>query len=443
MTATSSRLSPVVTIYLLCIVLPLTVNLGSLSLTALRILLVVITVPLFLRLIIGKSARLNLIDILFILHIGWMAVALWVNNPAQFVEQVGSVGIEFMGGYLIGRTYIRGSSDFVALCQRLSVIVLISFPFAIYETLTSDSLILKLINNLPIIASVPIHDQDPRLGLERVQFTFAHPIHYGLFCAVAFSMAFVGLQGQSRAAWRFLSSALIVFCGFLALSSGALLAIALQFGLIFWAILLNSIRQKWWILLGLSLVAYIVVDVLSNRTPVQVFLSYATFSTHTAYWRLIIFEWGMINIWDNPIFGIGLNDWVRPWFMYSGSMDNFWLVMAVRYGIPGFAFITLGYLIGLFKIIFLKLPDGSLLAHLRRAWVFTFCGLTFTLCTVHVWANIYSFVFFMFGAGIWLLTAKNDGSENIDIKPEKGIDREHMPFTRFNRNDFPPENTLS
>ena len=246
------------------------------------------------------------------------------------------------------------------------------------------------------------------MGLERVQTVFAHPIHYGLFCGTAFSLLFVGLKGLISTTARYLGSAAIGFCVFLSLSSGALLPFILQLGLIFWAFSLNSVRQRWLILLGLFMLAYVAIDLLSNRTPIKVFMTYATFSAHNAYWRSIIFEWGMINVWANPIVGIGLNEWIRPYYMRSGSMDNFWLVNAVRYGIPGFFLLALGYLPALWKIGRRNFDTDLRLWQVRRAWIFTFVGLTLTLATVHVWTSIYSFVFFLFGAGMWFLTVKAD-----------------------------------
>ncbi len=428
-----TKVSAMITLYLFCVVFPVTFNVGTLALTLLRIMLLVMTVPLLIRLVLGKSGRLHIIDILFVLHIIWAVVALAVNNPDRVVQQAGSVGLEFIGGYLVGRTYVRNATDFVFLCKRLVLIVLIMAPFAIYESISGDPVVLQFIHSLPGVTSVELNYQDPRLGLERAQFTFAHPIHYGLFCAVTFSMAYVGLQGTSRQGWRLMSSAIIAGSGFLALSSGALLAIILQLGLILWSLILRRVDQKWWILLGLSVLAYIVVDLLSNRTPIRVFMSYATFSSHTAYWRGLIFEWGMVNVWANPIYGLGLNDWVRPYYMYSGSMDNFWLVMAVRYGIPGFFLVAAGYLIGLFPIIFRKFEKGSQLAALRRAWVFTFCGLTFTLCTVHVWSNIYSFTFFMFGAGMWFIRV--DAGETAENTADATATTAR-PGNRFSRDDL-------
>ena len=38
------------------------------------------------------------------------------------------------------------------------------------------------------------------------------------------------------------------------------------------------------------------------------FLTYATFNSGTAYYRSLIFEWGMKNVWGSPIFGMPIID---------------------------------------------------------------------------------------------------------------------------------------
>ena len=399
-----ARLPLPVLIYLLCVLVPIGFNLGPLAMTSLRIFLILMVLPLLVKLLMGKFGRLMAPDLFFTLHILWAVAALAVNNPNVVVQQIGSVGVEFLGGYLMGRAYIRTSEDFVALVRWLAFLVLCTTPFAVFEALTGRPLLLELLHRAHLTA-VAIVSIDARMGLERVQSGFAHPIHYGLFCSVAFSLAFVALRNVTGTGWRYVSSVIVALSGFLALSSGALLAILLQIALILWAASFARLRGRWWLLIGLFALAYVVVDLLSNRDPLQVFMSYATFSAHNAYWRGIIFEWGMKSVWAHPLYGIGLNDWVRPWYMYSGSMDNFWLVMAVRYGIPGFVVLVLGYVWGIFRVMRRDFEGDAVLARIRRAWVFTFLGLSFTLTTVHVWTNIYSFVFFLFGAGMWLVSA--------------------------------------
>ncbi len=426
-----------VILYLFAVVLPIYVHAGPLLLSALRVLLLLTILPLMAKLLIGRYGRLMLPDIFFVLHTLWMIVALAYNNPDRVIQQTGSVGVEFIGGYIISRACIRDRESFLGMVKWLSTIIILLLPFSLLEARTGNPTLINLIRSLPGVGSVAVVYAEPRFGIERVQSTFAHPIHFGLLCSVAFSLAFVSMKSVwSRAKNIFISG--IVFCsGLLALSSGAFLALILQIGLILWNWALRRLHWRWWLLVGLFATLYVAIDLLSTRTPIRVFMTYATFSPHTAYWRSIIFEWGMINVWDNPIFGIGLNDWVRPSYMVSGSMDNFWLVLAVRYGIPGMMVLTIGFLAGLFRVMAVSLKGDEQLINIRRAWVFTMVGLSFTLATVHIWTNIYSFVFFIFGAGMWLLSAdpntnsaSDDDTTGTDMPPKR-------PENRYTR--FPPK----
>ena len=393
------------------------------------------------RLLAGAYGRVILTDLLFVAHTLWMAVALGVNSPEAVVTQFGSVGMEFLGGYAIGRAYVRTPEVFLALCRALALIVLCLTPFAIYEAQTGRPLIVEYIARLPGINSVGIVTTEGRLGLERVQGPFAHPIHFGLFCSVAFSLTAVALKGVVSNTRRWATAVVVAGVGFLGLSSGAWLAILLQIGLIFWATVFARVRWRWWLLVGLFALAYILIDILSNRTPLRVFMSYATFSPHTAYWRGLIFEWGIANVLGSaekgipasPIFGIGMRDWVRPSYMNSGSMDNFWLVMAVRFGVPGFLFIAVGYALVIAQVMRRDFTADSVLSQIRRGWVFTFLGLTFTLCTVHVWTSLYSFVFFLFGAGVWLIAARSESGDDRAVVSvdESAYGRSQVGYSRF------------
>ena len=408
---TAAKLSPVVTLYLFCTVVSIYAFVGPLYLNTLRVMLLVLVIPLGIRLLMGHFGRLIITDGLFLAYFLWSVVALAINNPASVVQQSGSTGAEFVGGYLVGRAYIRDRGTFLAMCRQLGIWVLILLPLGLIEAKTGNAVIPDLVRKMPNMHSVPDVSIPGRMGLNRVQNAFTHPIHYGLFCSVAFSLTFIALKNKMGSLRRYFASILISVGCVLALSSGALLALLLQIGLIVWATMFRKVAWRWWLLVMLMVLAYIAIDLLSNRTPLRVFLSYATFSSHTAYWRSLIFEYGFQNALDNPLFGIGLHDWERPFWMYGDSMDNFWLVVAVRFGFPAAIAVILGYLYVLFRVMFRSIDGDTELWQIRRAWMFTFIGLTFTLCTVHIWSNIYSFVFFIFAAGIWLIFEEPEREE--------------------------------
>src|SRR5690606_25454492 len=110
------------------------------------------------------------------------------------------------------------------------------------------------------------------------------------------------------------------------LSSGPLAALSTQIVLLAWERMTRRIPARWLLFSSLLAMMYLTVELVSNRSAIRVFLHYLTFSSHTAYNRITIFNWGIQDVWRNPIFGIGFNVWTRPPWMHSTSMDNFWLV---------------------------------------------------------------------------------------------------------------------
>ncbi|MEM7470460.1 MAG: O-antigen ligase family protein [Pseudomonadota bacterium] len=406
-----------VLLYLLMVILPVRFMAGPLQITSVRLYMALLLIPLLISLF---RHRPTMTDMLLLLFVPWAGLAMWMNTPDQAIEHTGVMMLEMFCSYMLARRCITNQAQFVALIKAVLLIVLLCLPLAIYETLTGTPLAINAIRAIPGITSVEVVTIDQRLGLERVQALFAHPIHFGLFCASAVALGFVGLSDTLSPVARWIAMLLAVVTAFLALSSGAFLSVLIQLFLIGWAAFFGRSAQKWWWLAAAVLAAYIFVDIVSNRSPFRVFLSYATYSAHNAYWRSIIFEWGMINVWANPVFGLGLEEWVRPHFMYSGSMDNFWLALAVRYGVPGFALIAAGWGLALLRVA----RTNAAPHHLKMAWLYCMIGLTFTLCTVHVWTAIYSYCFFLLGAGQWMATA------NHQTAPTAAPTSEPIGFTR-------------
>ncbi len=445
------RLHPLVVIYLITVMVPLWFHLGPLNMNIQRSFLLVMFIPLLIKFLSGQAGRFIASDYLFFFVLIWFPISLSQTSPSQAISFSGSVGMEFIGGYLIGRLYIRSRESFLALCRWLVLIILCLLPLALVETLTNRPPLIEFLNRLPApFRGVSVVQYPQRMGFYRAQTVFAHPILSGLFCSIGFSLCYIALKDVYSTTRRLVSSALVFLVGFLALSSGALLALFLQLALIGWAAMFRKVQARWWLLVGLFVLLYIVIDIISTRTPLRVFMSYATFSAHNAFWRSIIFEWGMMNIFGSAengipaarLFGIGFNDWVRPHFMPSSSVDNYWLAITMRNGVPAGLANMFGYGLIVMALMRCKLDDCPKLIHIRRAMVFTFLGLAFTLCTVHIWTQVYSFVHFMLGASVWLLDPKVQERYRVDASPEAesttqsaaelaGAQSRHLPHTRF------------
>ena len=403
-------------VYLSSIILPISFELGSFHLTAIRLFLIVIIIPLGVNLLRGCYGKLLATDLLFTLHIAWVITALIINDTPGVIQSFGSTGLEFLGGYLVGRAYIRDQKSFVALCKLFGVLIAVCLPVALFEALTGIAVVIAVLDQLPWISAPTDLEIQRRLGIERVQLSFEHPIHWGLFNSFAAALCFIGLKTTYSLWIRSVLLGCAVLGSVLSVSSGAIISILLQMGIIAWAYIFHNLHRKWLILLITILAAYVSVDLASNRTPLQVFMSYATFSAHSAYWRSTIFDWGLLNIQMQPFFGLGFKDWLRPEWMHTPSIDNFWLLIAMRFGVPAFSFLIFGYGWALRRISqrnFDHLP--AIKAH-RQAWIICVIGLGFALTTVHIWGAIYSLTFFIVGSGMWLVTTGTQGAVTTPAK---------------------------
>ena len=235
------------------------------------------------------------------------------------------------------------------------------------------------------------------MGLFRAQACLEHPILWGVFCSIAIANIFY--LYRDRRVRGLVLAAFGTAMTFTSLSSGPLLSAVLQFGMISWGWIT---RNAWWVLAGLVVLGYVAIDLVSNRSPVQVLISYLTFSPANAYWRLHIWNFGSAEVLRHPLFGIGLSDWTRPGWMSTASVDNFWLNTAMRYGFPGALLLAAGIAANLAGILRAALPEALRAA--RSGHVIALVGTLLSLSTVHIWGSTAALILFYLGAGCWLYT---------------------------------------
>jgi O-antigen ligase len=203
------------------------------------------------------------------------------------------------------------------------------------------------------------------------------------------------------------------------------------------------VRARWKLLIVLLVVSYAIVDVLSNRTPFEVFISYMTFNAHTAYWRVHIWNFGVDNVLAHPIFGLGLHDWARPSWMHSPSVDNFWLLNAMRYGIPGLVLIAALYLYSV-RTVGKGIPGAQGEDQQLRALAFSLISIGVGICTVHLWGGTYTFFMFLLGAGLFGAASpgqatRTDTDDTPDSRGQTGAARTtRSRNVKPNYTRFPP-----
>ena len=393
-----------VTGFLLSLAFPLHFDVGALHFLPYRVWLLATFIPSALAVFGGRVGRILPSDYLMLLHGVWMIVALsYHHGPASGFEGGGIMMVEIVGAYLLARAHIRTPDDLRATASVVVVMCAVLVLPCLVESLGGYNCFANG------------HPNGRRLGMFRARGPFSHAIHLGMFGASGGALAWV-LTRQSEVFRKCLYRAAVLGTVVCSVSSGALAASLSQILLVSWQRLFRRNPAKWKYLLGLMACAYVAVDVLSNRTPLKVGLHYLTFSAHTAYNRLIIWEYGKWDVINNPIFGIGLNVWSKPeWMTYSDSMDNFWLVVGVRYGLPGFlsragAIVYLCWRAGRLELL-------GLAARMRTAWVIMMIGMAIGASTVHFWEGLFAYYGLLIGLGAaFLAPPSRDGTVGPDVR---------------------------
>ena len=415
-----------VVLFLVSLLIPMIVYLGPFRLLPHRIFLLIAFVPLLMRLLDGRAGRMILPDYLMAGATVWAAMAIIVSQPGPAaIEPIGIHFVEFFGAYLMGRVAIRSADEFQRFARIFFGLILALTPFAAIEAVTHRPILLKLIP----LSYGDVAAGGPRWGLRRAQTVFAHPILYGTFVSSGLGLCWYTLRPAAGLAKRVGTAATVFAATFFSLSSGAIVSFVVQSACIGWDILFKNIfRSHWKIFLWFVVILYVSVDMASNRTPFHLLVNYATFSSTTAYYRIVIWRWGIDNVWSNPLFGLGLkiSDWDRASWM-GGSIDNFWLMIAMQYGAPAFLMLA-----GAIFFIIYRMAKMTLVSPVARAcrtgYMVSLVGMIVAGGTVHYWQTMLAFFMFLVGSGVWMISG---GAGEAIKKANAGEDRARRRNTTF------------
>lgn len=430
---TSENTSWLPVLLVLSLLVPVFFFLGPVRLTPYRLILVVMIIPLMLRLF-SSGKPVYAFDFLFIFSFLWSALSLSVvHGFGQTIETSAIYIIEGLGAYLVTRILIDNKQSFYVFVKIFYFSVLFLLPFAIFEAATGKPIILDVLRKvLPVPGSVSMNK---RFGLERAQVVFEHSILFGVYCSSVFGLVFyVLIKPGSSAVTGLMKLVLVTFTSFLSVSTGAVLAINFQLFLIAWDKItaMMKLPRRWLILGGGFAVLYVLIDILSTRSPFHVFVNYLAFSSRSAYNRILIWQFGTETVWSAPVFGIGFGTWLGPAWM-GDSVDNFWLLLVMRYGLPGgIAFIAAIYLI-MKKLGSCDFKDPDL-DNYRKGYLVSLGGMLLAGATVHYWNATYVLFMAMIGSGVWMLSAKDQDQTTTDqeVVPKRiGFTRAARPAAAY------------
>ena len=364
-----------------CLIFPpvLSVSLGGLVITPLRFLGIVFFMMYVPKLFSSNrlTSKVALLDGLIVFHCLWVFVALSVvHDVRQGVESGGIYLIELLSFYAFGRALARNPLALIKFLEYLFVVISVSAVLAWIEALTGVNVVYKL------LGMTYYRLADPRMGLERASVYMPHPILYGLFASMIMGLAVYSLR-KSRAK----TSLVFAMATIPALSSAPLLSLLVQLSAYLYDRTMKAFNARWKILVVGVASALLLVSLVSEGGVISVIINNLTFNPQTGYYRISIWDYGTAEVARNPIFGIGFNDWIRAKWMYSSSVDNFWLLTAMRYGLPSIISLLLLLVLILRRML---TTDYGYLSSVRTGWVISFAGIFLVGSTVHFWANAFS-----------------------------------------------------
>ncbi|MBE3639510.1 O-antigen ligase family protein, partial [Mangrovicoccus algicola] len=428
-------------LFVFSITQPYLFNFGGFIMAPYRVLLMIMLVPLGLNWISGRYGGFILPDFLVLGHMLWMPVCMVVNGQgAGMPVYVFSQFIDIVGGYMLGRAAIRNKDDLVFFTRCLLTVLLILLPFAALESLRGIMLLNDIAQKLPL--AEPHHrstlSYPPRFGMLRAQTATPHPILYGITSAMAFSLGWLVLPHGRKPVTgkagrlRWLGGSL--GGSFFALSAGGWMNVMMQIGLMCYNRMFRGIGARWKLFLWGFAAFYVFLIFYSERPPFVVLSRLVALDQETAWFRFLIYQYGSAEVARHPIFGMGLfTDYIRPAWMIP-SVDNHWLLQAMRWGWPGFLMLLGAAFYPVIKLGLKDFRGNAMLSDLRYAMIFAMVPYYVSMATVAVWNIQYSLIMLMMGACAWLIRAEPDPSvaETAETA-EPEAQEERAPRSRFTR----------
>lgn len=407
-------------VLLVCFLLPpeFTFYAGPLRIGAYRLALIALS-PLIVFAILKGRFKIHPLDFIIFIVVCWLPLSFAMNYDWSVgLEAGGGQSLDIILSYFIGRVTIRTLQNFrnFLICI-FPVLALVGLLLAA-ESLSGNLFVRQTAQSI-FGGSGDIGNLlrvEYRQGFLRAYSVFAHPIHAGIFLSSFIPLYFLHFKSLQ---WRN-SGAFIGFLGFFSLSSAALLGILANLFILFYDWLQQRVRDlSWSVLLISGFIVIFLIQIFSQNGVVPIIYRYLTFNAQTGYFRTLIWEYAGAEALRHPWFGIGYEEYARPEWMATSSIDAHYLFMATSYG---FFPALLYFLVSLFVVISMgRCASKSITSASRKAFLGLASSLSVIIIlmfTVTLWGPMLSWFNFMLGAALGLATFRSNLSDGL-VKSRK------------------------
>ncbi|MEP1595126.1 MAG: hypothetical protein ABJK20_11150, partial [Halieaceae bacterium] len=214
-------------LFYLALIMPpeFSVTVAGLRLSLYRVLLLVMTIPLLVRLVQNTRQPPHIVDYLIMAHAFWVVLALTVyGGIAAGIESGGIYVVESLGAYLLGRLTITSAAEHRALLYFMVSVLGVMFMITLPESLTGTHFIREAARAVMGGPGLPVIEA--RMGLDRAFGSFDHPILYGVFAASTFAATYYVLSAEKLNTRALGLMGVVAGSTFLSLSAGPFVGLA-------------------------------------------------------------------------------------------------------------------------------------------------------------------------------------------------------------------------
>lgn len=350
--------------------------------------------------VFGGRLRIVWSDILMLLAVVWISFAMSMNSDADEAFTASIAHFADIGmAYFFGRTAIRNLRDFRIFLFLMAPGLLIVGLFMALESVTHQNIIQPFFSKITGIGWS--YRGDPRLGLMRSQGPFPHPILAGVFLATFISLYWMsGLHRLPRYIGVF--AALL---SFFTVSAGTLMALVLSATLLIYNWLTERITNlTWGLFFAVSAIFVFAAELGTNSGSFRLIIRYASFNSDSGSNRVNIWKYGSQSVAEHPWFGIGYGDWIRAQWM-GESVDNFWLLLAMRFGLPAFCLIFLAMIIAIVGLMRRSMQSNLADGRAERGVAISLSVFALTLVSVALWLSAQAWFYILLGIAVSLANA--------------------------------------
>ena len=283
--------------------------------------------------------RLNICDFAVFASSFWMIFAFAAYyGPASGLARGLALGADVALPYLFARICVRNLVDFRRFLVLAAPGLLIAGGTMLLEVLAGRPLIrpafASIFGNVAaysggVEVGVFEYATESRLGIIRASGPFSHPILAGLFLASALPLyLWSGLRH-----WPYFAGLAASALTVLSASSAPFLSLIVASGLLMIDWLQRIVTfLSWKLIIPLAAAALFILH-LGTENGLIPLLTQFTLDPTTAYFRQLIWRFGTESVANNPWIGIGHDSYERPTWMLTDSVDNHWLLLAMRFGL--------------------------------------------------------------------------------------------------------------